>query len=234
MLPSIVKSAQRSTLIAAAGRASRRLAARRAERRGEGADGVRIGFVVDATGSREETWEHAQTVQARMFRSVDALKKFRMQLRLVHFGGGRITDHNWTDDPRALARTMAGVRCRTGCTQIVPAIRRFLSEKAGQQAHALILIGDAFEEDLQEAKAAAKQLSGTKIFSFLEGDDWAACEAFRMLADVTGGRFARFGEELPLADLCEGVALLTAGGSGAAAQIANPKVQLLLAGPHRQ
>ena len=34
---------------------------------------TRIGFVVDATGSRNDTWAQAQRVQARMFRSVSRI-----------------------------------------------------------------------------------------------------------------------------------------------------------------
>ena len=55
---------------------------------------------------------------------------------------------------------------------------------------------------------------------------------FRRLAEETGGKFARFGEDLPLGALCEGVALLTAGGDQAVKRLGNKKVrQLLLTGP---
>jgi hypothetical protein len=51
--------------------------------------GVRIGFLIDATRSRENTWEQAQTIQATMFRSASGLKA--LKLRLVYFGGNRLT-----------------------------------------------------------------------------------------------------------------------------------------------
>ena len=53
---------------------------------------------------------------------------------------------------------------------------------------------------------------------------------FRNFAEVTDGKFARFGDDLPLADLCQGVALLASGGKKALRQLGNKKVQRLLLG----
>lgn len=193
---------------------------------------ARIGFVIDATGSREDTWEQAQGIQAQMFRAVAGLPA--LHLRLVHFGGGEVRDHGWMDRPRDVATAMARVKCVTGLTQILPALRTFLFGTAEERPHALILIGDFFEEDMGEVAplGAALKAAGIKVFSFLEGDDWTAETAFRQLATTTGGRFAKFGTDLPLADLCEGAALLAAGGEKAVARLGNKRVrQLLLTGP---
>ena len=209
-------------------RARERFAARQEERRRE----TRIGFIVDATGSRHETWERAQTVQATMFRSTAKLSA--LSLRLVHFGGDRLADHGWMSNPRAVAARMAGVDCWIGLTQIVPALRSFATEDPESRANALILIGDCFEESQEDALAVARALKsvGIRVFSFLEGNDWTAETVFRRLAEETGGKFARFGEDLPLGALCEGVALLTAGGNEAVKRLGNKKVQrLLLTGP---
>lgn len=192
---------------------------------------VRIGFIVDATGSREHGWEQAQTVQGRMFDSVAGLG--RVALHLVHFGGNEITDHGWSEDTTALAARMAAVRCRKGLTQILPALRLFFSEEQ-VAAEALILVGDAFEEDAREIDFIAHHLKarGTRVFSFFEGDNGAAEAAFRRIAEATGGRFARLGDDLPLGDLCAGVALLTAGGEKAIRRLKNEQARkLLLTGP---
>jgi hypothetical protein len=188
-----------------------------------------IGLVIDATASREQTWEQAQQVQLRMFESIAKLKA--LKLRLVHFGGNALTDHHWQDDPKALARRMAAVCCRSGLTQFNAALRGYAEGEP--RAQAVILIGDAFEEDAETAAAIAQTLKaqGTKLFCFIEGGNEVAAQSFAMLARLTGGCFARLGDELPLADLCEGVALLTAGGSQAVAQLKNEKARLLLAGP---
>jgi hypothetical protein len=208
-------------------RARERFTARQEERRRE----TRIGFIVDATGSRHATWEQAQTIQATMFRSTAKLSA--LSLRLVHFGGNLLTDHGWMSDPRAVAAQMAGVHCWTGTTQIVPALRAFTDENPESRANALILIGDCFEESQEDALSAtcALKSAGIRVFSFLEGKDWTAETVFRRLAEETGGKFARFGEDLPLGALCEGVALLTAGGNEAVKRLGNKKVRLLLTGP---
>ena len=167
-----------------------------------------------------------------MFRSIAKLSA--LSLRLAHFGGFGLADHGWMTDPRAVAAQMASVRCITGCTQIIPALAAFAAEAPESRAHALILIGDAFEENIEEAAqlGAALKAAGIKVFSFLEGKDWTAETAFRRLAEATGGKFAQFGADLPLADLCEGAALLAAGGEKAIARLGNKRVrQLLLTGP---
>jgi hypothetical protein len=210
------------------GRARERFAARLEQRR----RGARIGLIVDATGSRYQTWEQAQVIQARMFRETEKLNA--LSLRLVHFGGMALRDHGWMTDPHAVAARMAGVHCESGSTRIVPALRLFAAEGEESRAGAIILIGDCFEESAKDAYEAARALkrAGIRVFSFLEGNDWTAQDVFRRLAAETGGAFARFGESLPLGALCEGVALLTAGGEKAVKRLAHEKVRrLLLTGP---
>jgi len=69
------------------------------------------------------------------------------------------------------------------------------------------------------------------MFSFIEGDGLTANAVFKKLTYDTGWKFARFGADLPLGDLCEGVALLTSGGTKALRRLKNEKARLLLAGP---
>jgi len=189
-----------------------------------------IGFLIDATGSRTHTWREALQIQEQMFRSVSGMSA--LSLRLVHFGGVTLTDHGWMSSPHEVAAIMREVSCVGGSTQILPGLRAFLED--GEQPSAIILIGDCFEESASEATALALELkeAGIRVFSFHEGDEDFAATVFRELAETTGGKFARFGMELPLRDLCEGVTLLTAGGDRAVKRLSNPKVRrLLLTGP---
>ena len=189
---------------------------------------TRIGFLVDATGSRQATWEQAQRIQANMFEAVTGLQK--LELRLVHFGGARITDYGWSKDPGKLAAKMARVRCEKGYTQINEGLKAFLDE--GPEVDAIILVGDSCEEEMDVAVATELKRRGIKMFCFLEGHYGYAVEIFGWLAYQTGGKFAHFGDDLPLGDLCEGVALLAAGGEKALARSKNEEVKrLLLAGP---
>lgn len=225
MLPSLKRNAT-SPPKGVFARAAERFAAHRRR--------VRLGFIIDATASRSERWEEAQAVQAQMFRAVAKLAA--LSLRLVHYGGNELTDRGWVASPRAVAAKMAGVRCVSGSTQILPALAAFAAEGPQSRADAIILVGDCFEEDAREAEALAFALkeAGIKVFSFLDGDDGTAQDVFRRLAEITGGKFARLGEDLPLADLCQGVALLTAGGEKALARLPNTgATKLLLTGPRR-
>lgn len=207
-------------------------ALKRAKAKQEASKPIPIGFIIDATGSREHSWEQAQRIQSDMFKSITGLRSLR--LRVLHFGGASLTDIGWQSNPRDVAKKMAAVRCSAGLTQTLPALSEFLEEAQADRAKAIILVGDSFEEDCREAQELGHLLksAGIKLFCFLEGDDWIAETVFRDLAATTGGAFAQFGDELPLADLCEGVALLCAGGKKALDRLNHTKAkQLLLAGP---
>jgi len=207
----------------------------RVRTRKEAMQPVRIGFLIDATGSRTESWEQAQNIQAGMFKTVAGMR--HLSLRLVHFGGNMLIDHGWQTDTRALAAKMAAVRCKSGMTQILPGLEEFLDESEGYRAQAIILVGDCFEEDSDKAERVALALrgAGIRVFCFLEGEDWTAQTVFSRLAIVTGGAFAKLGADLPLADLCEGVALLTAGGEKGLKRLKNKRAkQLLLTGPSKK
>ena len=200
------------------------------DRRETKAREVRIGLIVDATASREASWEQAQVAQARIFDALARLHK--ASLRLVHYGGGEIIDHGYTDDAIHLAARMAAVRCHQGLTQILPALRVLQFDVVKPEV--VILVGDAFEEDSEELAHMLPFLKedGMQIFALFDGENLAAERAFRQMAEATGGRFARLGEDMPLGDLLEGIALLTAGGARAAKQISNKCVRtLLLSGP---
>lgn len=223
MLPSVKKEAS-SPGKSAFARALERFDAHRR--------GVRLGFIIDATASREATWEAGQWVQGKMFFA--AAKLAPLSLRLIHFGGNEITDCGWINGSRAVAKHMAGVRCASGYTQFRPALAAFAEEAQETKADAIILIGDCFEEDTREAEALAHALkaAGIRVFAFLEGDDCRAEDVFRRLAANTGGKFARLGDDLVLHTLCKGVALLMAGGKQALAKLPDGRAkQLLLEGP---
>jgi len=197
-------------------------------------EGLGIGFLIDATGSREDTWEQAQGIQAKMFKSAAGLQTIR--LRLAYFGGDCLNSPGWMNSPARVAKHMAAVRCRTGLTQIIEGLHSFIQEAPENRAAAIILVGDAFEEDADQAEHAGTMLKkmGIRVFSFIEGNDPTAQSVFQRLAEITGGKFAKFGSDLPLSDLCEGVALLTSGGEKALDRLKNQNVRrLLLSGPSK-
>ena len=78
-------------------------------------------FALDATASRERTWDTASQLQASMFLEVVGIGG--LDLQLIYFRGMRGVNAEckaspWISDPVALARLMAKIKCETGYTQI--------------------------------------------------------------------------------------------------------------------
>ena len=76
-------------------------------------DGARLIFALDATMSRQPTWDLACQVQAEMFEAVAALGG--MQVQLVYFRGFReCRASRWVGDARSLGDLMTRIACRAG------------------------------------------------------------------------------------------------------------------------
>jgi hypothetical protein len=176
----------------------------------------RIGFLLDATGSRSEAWLEAQTIQRRMFDKIAGIGK--MALRLVYFGGNNPpSDQGWMNDSSVVARRMADVTCIGGQTQIISGLNAYVRDNAADRAQSVLMIGDSFEESEKEALIVAKHLKqqGTKVFTCQEGRDPTAAHVFKQIAEITGGRYFPLGGALPLDEICENVAIMTIGGQNA-------------------
>ncbi|MFV0296564.1 MAG: VWA domain-containing protein, partial [Hyphomicrobiaceae bacterium] len=77
----------------------------------------RLIFAMDATMSREPTWDLALGLQGQMFDVVRDIGGLNVQL--VYFRGlSECRASRWVSDPAALARLMTSVACRGGHTQI--------------------------------------------------------------------------------------------------------------------
>lgn len=185
-----------------------------------------IGIIIDATGSRRGNWEEAQSIQRDMFREIA-----RMRLRLVHYGGHKVTDHGWKDDAEEVANIMAEVSCAMGGTQILESFERFLDSDSAHDTGSVIMIGDSFEEEDPDEMARRLKDRGIPVYAFHEGDNADAAMQFQKIAEITGGKFAKFGPDMPLSDLCKGVALMTYGGESALSRLENAAARQLLSGP---
>jgi hypothetical protein len=74
----------------------------------------RLIFALDATASREPTWDTAATLTAAMFEAVTAL-----DVQLVYYRGiNECRASPWVSDARTLTGKMKTVRCEAGETQI--------------------------------------------------------------------------------------------------------------------
>ncbi len=178
----------------------------------------RLIFSMDATMSRQPTWDRAQHLQAQMF--LETAKIGGLDVQLVFFRGfDECKASRWVSDARTLAGMMQKVDCRGGYTQIGRVLTHVLKESAKAPVSAVAHVGDACEEKIDELarKAGEIGLMGIPLFMFQEGADPAAERAFAEIARLTGGAHCRFdeGSAAQLRDLLSAVAVYAAGGVAA-------------------
>ncbi len=176
---------------------------------------ARLIFAIDATASRQPTWDLAAHWQARMFE--EAARLGALDVQLVYFRGyGEFHAGAWTQDARRLQAAMVEVHCRSGLTQVVRVLEHALVEHRRERVSALIYVGDCLEEDPEamEERAARMGLEGLPAFVFHEGHDPVAAGAFRRLAHLSGGAYAPFDQRSPalLGELLGAVAAYAVGG----------------------
>lgn len=179
---------------------------------------ARLMFALDATASRQPTWNRAMHIQAEMFQEAAALGGLSMQVAFYR-GLSEFRASPWMTDPDALLRAMTKVRCEAGFTQIERILRHAGREARAAPVRALVFVGDCFEEDLDPVTGAAGEMGllGVPAFLFHEGADSQAGEVFAHIARLTGGACCRFDAASPdqLRQLLRAVAVFAAGGRGA-------------------
>ena len=178
----------------------------------------RILFALDATMSRQPTWDMACELQAQMFETV--AETGGLDVQLLYFRGfGECRASKWVGDGKALAGLMSEIRCQGGRTQIGKVLVHARKETQKRRIDAVIYVGDAMEEDVDRLseKAGHLGLLGCPMFIFQEGRDPMAEAAFREFARLTKGAFARFDASAPreLAELLRAVAAYATGGRDA-------------------
>ena len=175
----------------------------------------RLVFALDATMSRQPTWDMACALQADMFREAAAIGS--LDIRLVYYRGfNECRATGWISDSSQLARLMGKIDCRGGNTQIGRVLSDARREAVGSGIRAVVFVGDAMEEAVDELCAKAGELGLLKVpvFLFQEGHDGAAEQAFREIARLSGGAWCRFdpGAAAQLRELLRAAAAFAAGG----------------------
>ena len=178
----------------------------------------RLLFAMDATASRESTWDHACTIQGEMFVAAQALGG--LDVRLAFYRGfDEFKVSRWTSDGRELARLMSAVRCLAGRTQIGRLLRYAGEQRRESRLDAVIFVGDCCEEDVDAIGHEAGQLGllGLPVFVFQEGEDRTASRIFPQIAKLTRGAYCKFDRSSPdqLKRLLGAVAAYAAGGRSA-------------------
>ena len=178
----------------------------------------RLLFAMDATASREPTWDHACAIQGEMFVAAEGLGG--LDVRLAFYRGfDEFKVSRWTSDGHELARLMSSVRCLAGRTQIGKLLRYAGEQRRETRLDAVVFVGDCCEEDADAVGHEAGQLGllGLPVFVFQEGSDRVATRLFPQIAKLTRGAYCRFDRTSPeeLKRLLGAVAAYAAGGRAA-------------------
>jgi hypothetical protein len=182
----------------------------------------RLIFALDATLSRQPTWDTACRLQADMFREAASIGGLDIQLGYYR-GTQECRVSGWVGQPERLAHLMSAIDCRGGRTQIGRIISHAARETRKAKVQAMVFVGDAMEENLDHLCHGAGELGLLSVpaFMFQEGPDPVAEQAFREIARLTRGAYCRFdpGAAHELAALLRAAAAYAAGGMQALADL---------------
>jgi len=186
----------------------------------------RLIFALDATMSRQPTWDEACRLQADMFSEAAAIGGLDVQLAYYR-GLGECRASRWVSDARVLGSLMERIDCRGGHTQIGRILTHARRESEARAVQALVFVGDAMEESLDDlcTGAGALGLLGVPALMFQEAGDPVAEQAFREIARLTRGAYCRFdaGSAHQLGELLRAAAVFAAGGIKALADLSARK-----------
>ncbi len=183
-------------------------------------------FAMDATASRQPTWDRAASLQGDMFVKTRGIGNLDVQL-VYYRGYGECRASNWVNNASSLLKLMQSVYCQAGTTQIERIIRHALGESEASPVQALVFVGDCVEEDVETLCSLAGRLKiiSLPMFIFQEGHDPYASQAFSRMSKISGGAHCRFdaNSAKQLGDLLNAVATYAAGGWDALHKLAQDR-----------
>ena len=186
----------------------------------------RLIFALDATASREPSWDRACRIQGEMFEATAALGG--LDVKLVYYRGfNECKASRWMANAADLHGAMRRVSCLGGHTQIDRVLAHTLAETKRRRVNALVFVGDAMEEEVDRLCQLAGELglNGVPVFVFHEGGNRIAAQAFQQIAKLSRGAYLRFdlASADRLKDLLAAVAVYAAGGLRALADYGDRK-----------
>ena len=191
----------------------------------------RLIFALDATASRQASWNQARALHAEMFEVSENLGGLMVQL-CYYRGIGEFYSSPWGRSAGQLHDEMASVECRGGYSQIRTLLKHALRETRQSPVRAVIFIGDAVEESVDQLCGLAGECGLRKmpLFIFQEGFDADVAAVFKRLSQLSGGAYARFdsGSARQLADLLRAVATYVSGGVDALRKLQDNAARHLL------
>ncbi|MEM7304595.1 MAG: VWA domain-containing protein [Pseudomonadota bacterium] len=178
----------------------------------------RLLFAMDATASREHSWDMACQIQSDMFLSTEKIGSLEISL-CYYRGYNEFHAFSWTKNASQLRDQMLQVRCIPGHTQIKRTLDYAAASCVKQKIRAVVFVGDCFEESIDNVGHAAGKLGmmGVPVFVFHEGNDPAAKNAFQHIAKLSNGAYCAFDQNsvAQLKELLCAVAAFTVGGINA-------------------
>lgn len=205
------------------GDVKRRLPAKR-----DGSTG-RLLFAIDATASRQPTWDRACHLQNHMFRAASKLGGLAMSVCFFR-GFDEFRASSWLTSGEELQRKMNSVSCMGGQTQIARMLRHAEKETRKQRIQAVVFVGDACEETAGPLYTLAGKLAllNTPVFVFQEGRDSRVAKIFETIAQRSGGAYCQLDENSAefLTELLSAVAVFASGGREALLTLSKDKPRL--------
>ncbi|WP_417584934.1 VWA domain-containing protein [Nitrincola sp.] len=188
----------------------------------------RLIFALDATASRQASWDQACQLQSELFLATRDLGGLSVQLCYYRgFGEFRVTP--WINDTNELLRQMNGVSCLGGHTQIRKVLSQAVKETRIKQVRAIILVVDCCEEDSDTLcqKAGELGMLNTPVFIFHEGQDSQAGQVFQQICKLSGGAYTPFDSRSAdvLRELLAAVAVYASGGRKALEHLSTSQSQ---------
>ena len=180
----------------------------------------RLIFAMDATASREPSWDHASRIQGEMFEAAANLGGIEIQL-VYYRSYAECKASRWLRTAAELHDAMRAVICAAGETQIERVLRHAIAAARSEQLDALIFVGDAMEENADTLAQLAGELALLNVpaFIFHEGNNPAVSRVFREIARLSRGAYCPFDSSsaAELKALLGAVAAYAAGGRQALA-----------------
>jgi hypothetical protein len=183
-----------------------------------GGEQGRLIFALDATASREATWDQACHLQSELFLATKDLGGLAIQL-CYYRGFREFKATGFVTQTSQLLNLMNGVSCLGGHTQINRVLAHARKETRAKPVKAVVFIGDSCEEPIDALCHIAGELGmlRTPVFMFHEGADAHARAVFQQVSKLSGGAYAPFDRNSPqiLKDLMAAVAVFASGGTKA-------------------
>jgi hypothetical protein len=153
----------------------------------------RLVFAMDATASREPSWDRACRIQGEMFEATAGLGGIEIQL-VFYRGFKECKSSRWLSSAAELHNAMRAVSCLGGETQIERVLRHGIKAARAGRLDALVFVGDAMEEEPDTLANLAGELGllNVPVFVFHEGQDPTAASCFKEIARLSHGAYCPF------------------------------------------